>query len=169
MKIGNYYWTFCLIETIQKEIRFDINDEDLWRNYDLYNPPQYSTIELVIPLINHPHNDVENGQKEVHYHVDDRFEPIGGAFNVFWEYRISLPLKKNQILGYRKVKYVKERVLTVTDPKFISKSKLKHNCIHKNKCPHRGFDLSNTKSKFGIITCPLHGLKFNKKTKELLT
>ena len=41
--------------------------------------------------------------------------------------------------------------------------------IHKGKCPHRGFDLSNEiPNKEGIITCPLHNLKFNAETKKLI-
>jgi len=55
----------------------------------------------------------------------------------------------------------------------IKKSKLKHNCIYKGKCPHRGFDLSNTKPTIddngeSVIRCPLHSLKFNAKTKQLI-
>jgi hypothetical protein len=28
---------------------------------------------FITPVINHPHNDKENGQQEIHYHVDYRF------------------------------------------------------------------------------------------------
>ena len=56
----------------------------------------------------------------------------------------------------------------------ISRSKLKHKCIYKGKCPHRGYDLSQTISTYDINyggdvkLCPLHGLKFDAETGELL-
>lgn len=36
-------------------------------------------------------------------------------------------------------------------------------------CPHKGADLSTAEVKDGVITCPLHGLKFCSKTGENVT
>jgi nitrite reductase/ring-hydroxylating ferredoxin subunit len=36
------------------------------------------------------------------------------------------------------------------------------------KCPHKGIDLSNIEAEDGVITCPLHGLRFSEETKEII-
>jgi nitrite reductase/ring-hydroxylating ferredoxin subunit len=68
------------------------------------------------------------------------------------------------------LKKIHKKEKFITPVSLIKNSKLKHNCIHKGKCPHRGYDLSNEiPNENGIITCPLHGLQFDKITKKLLT
>ena len=52
--------------------------------------------------------------------------------------------------------------------RFIKNSKLKHKCIHKGKCPHRGYDLSNVDPIDNQIHCPLHGLIFDAETKKII-
>lgn len=39
---------------------------------------------------------------------------------------------------------------------------------HNMRCPHQGFDLSQCPVKNGVIECPLHGLKFRKKTMTVI-
>jgi len=58
---------------------------------------------------------------------------------------------------------INESFTGITPSDFISKSKLKHKCIVKGKCPHRGYYLSQVPEHNGMITCPLHGLKFKDK------
>ena len=36
------------------------------------------------------------------------------------------------------------------------------------KCPHRGYDLSKEPIVNGVITCPLHNLKFDAITKKII-
>jgi hypothetical protein len=82
----------------------------------------------------------------------------------FTEIRVNLPLKENQKLEFRFLKKIRDDEKFKTGVSLISKSKLKHKCIHKGKCPHRGFDLSNEKpDENEIITCPLHSLMFDTK------
>lgn len=135
---------------------------------------------FITPLLNHPHNDIENGQFETHYHQDDRFIPKFGNKRVLKSGKyeilphIRLNVRESDLvkvfpkLEYFALKCIKLEVDSITSPGFISKSKFKHNCIYKNKCPHRGYDLSNEVPVNGVITCPLHGLKFDAETKELI-
>lgn len=128
-------------------------------------------IELmyITPIYNHPHNDVENGQKETHYHTDYRFvrtdkngHPINRhkVHRFVHEARPRIPLHGD--LEYILLPVINPQVSPrATSVQLIGKSKLKHKCIHKGKCPHRGYDLSQEVPVDGVITCPLHGLKFN--------
>ena len=116
------------------------------------------------PIHLHKHNDIENGQREYHYHVDTRY---------WTEYdvgiRFPLPLEENQKLVYRYMERKRTHEKFPTPIRMIKKSKLKHKCIHKGKCPHRGYDLTNVEpDENGVITCPLHSLKFDAKTKKLI-
>ncbi len=126
------------------------------------------------PVINHPHTDVENGQKESHYHRDFRFKPVFVDHylnNSKISVRVSPSIDdsfKNKKPEYFAMACVSTEQKVITPTSFISKSKLKHKCIHKGKCPHRGYDLSQEVPVDGVITCPLHGLKFDKDTKVLL-
>lgn len=126
---------------------------------------------FVTPVINHPHNDKENGQIETHYHVDYRFLKHNGIGNFptvrnkhskyyFCEH-IRPQEKLHGIIKYFVMPVINEEFAGITSVSLIQKSKLKHNCIHKGKCPHRGYDLSQVKAIDGKITCPLHGLEFN--------
>ena len=129
---------------------------------------------LIIPVINQPHSDRENGQKEVHYHIDMRFFDI---HNKYFEGRDGLgynyiPRPIDGMDGKFErfvLPVINEEFGVLTPVDLIANSKLKHKCIHKGKCPHRGMDLSQVKAVDGIITCPLHSLKFSEKTGKLLT
>ncbi len=125
----------------------------------------------ITPVINHPHDDKENGQNEIHYHVDYRFlkHKANGTFPVV----INNHSKHHFVINIRpqeglhgKLEYfilpvINEGFSGITPPELIMKSKIKHKCIHKGKCPHRGYDLSQVKAIDGKITCPLHGLEFD--------
>ncbi len=84
--------------------------------------------------------------------VDSDLRPVVGKYLL-----IELSLRKNN-----------DAMRYPTSIDLIAKSKLKHKCIHKGKCPHRGYDLTDVKPINGIITCPLHSLRFNSKTKLLI-
>ena len=139
------------------------------------------------PIIDHPHNDIENGQSESHYHLDTRFmmdqnnypfldthqfhDFLPGRVVEFFKFdRVTLQfLNKNNVrreliplLCYR------NKQIRSTPVQLIAKSKLKHQCIHKGKCPHRGMDLSQESPADGVITCPLHGLKFSAESGKLI-
>ena len=154
---------------VYSETTEQVEEHDLWLDYKDYSLESFTKKYNIIPLINHPHSDVENNQKEAHYHIDTRFlglQPTLKNYNmvdsdlrpVVGKYLlIELSLRKNN------------DVIHLSTPiDLISKSKLKHKCIHKGKCPHRGYDLTNVKPINGIITCPLHSLRFNSKTKLLI-
>ena len=152
-------------------ISFDDENYDIWDQENwIDDKPHHSRLrkELILPLIDHLHNDKENGQEEPHYHVDTRCQstmihqglrifPKNIAHNHFIAYRYLVKIRNHQIKS------------TITPVEMISNSKLKHKCIHKGKCPHRGFDLTNEiPDENGVITCPLHGLKFKASTKDLI-
>jgi hypothetical protein len=148
----------CLI----KHVRAEQTDQEAWM--DILPERKIN----LLPLYDHPHTDVENGQHETHYHQDSRYNPIGHSFASFVGGRVQLPLKDGEYLGFRDLKKKSDVEVSATPVRFIKKSKLKHKCIHKGKCPHRGFDLKDTKAVDGVITCPLHSLRFNAETKKLI-
>jgi len=49
-------------------------------------------------------------------------------------------------LEYHLLPVLNEDFTGITDVSLIEKSKLKNKCIHKGKCPHRGYDLSQVKA-----------------------
>lgn len=155
----------CLV----KKVWYEPDEQELWMDLNPY--PRRK--EYIIPLYDHPHNDIENGQYEVHYHQDDRYASnimrTLYKFNSFRAGRIVLPLAEGEYLEYRMLYKISEEHTSKTPVSLIKNSKLKHKCIHKGKCPHRGFDLTNVEAINGIITCPLHSLQFDSKTKQLIT
>lgn len=147
-----------------------INEQDLWNDYKQYFHGSEKKITVIIPVIDHPHNDIENGQKEIHYHIDNIY--LGERFHLGDDFEISnndsRPIKDNYDFKFFLLKKNYPNADSSTSISLISKSKFKHKCIHKGKCPHRGMDLTNVKEIDGIITCPLHSLKFNAKTKKII-
>lgn len=164
----------CLIKHVYEKV--DMDEQEVWLDIE----PNYKylqKIEYVLPLYNHPHNDIENGQEEIHYHQDTRYDEAvknSSKFSSFRNGRIVLPLLEGEFLAYRELNKVREKEDFTTPIRFINNSKLKHKCIHKGKCPHRGYDLTNVKPLYDkeydkyVIKCPLHGLKFDLTTKELI-
>ena len=133
--------------------------------YDEWDDWERKRKVLYIPIIPHLHNDVENGQNYKHYHIDFRFiKNIPAKWGIY--NRINENEVKDLNIHYKEMKCINVEQQHITSKIFIKNSKLKK-CIHKGKCPHRGFDLSNEIPKNGIIKCPLHGLEFDFKTKKL--
>lgn len=171
LEVGKTYLVPCIIKEINlKEIvdygKFD--EEDLWRDEVDYSLNKWEYIKKLIPtcitpIINHPHNDIENGQPTPHYHEDDRFK-AGNEINTTLV-RVDI----GDILKYLPLKCIRTTVESRTGVAGTYKAKIKHNCIHKGKCPHRGMDLSQVPEIDGVITCPLHSLRFNAKTKQIIT
>jgi len=127
-----------------------------------------------IPVINTPHTDKENGQPETHYHTDYRF--VLTEETMINSYGYFVTDKRDGFKGAEKARVeegidgelefhilpiVSENHNGLAQRFFIRNSRLKHKCIHKGRCPHRGYDLSQEKSVNGIITCPLHALEFD--------
>jgi nitrite reductase/ring-hydroxylating ferredoxin subunit len=118
------------------------------------NPYQYVVIDNL-------HGDKENGQPHRHYHIDTRFEQSGYELRID-EHRITS-------------KDYEERVCIAlfagfgTGVDFLVNSKIRR-CITPNgRCPHKGYDLSTIEpDKNGEIHCPLHDLKFNAKTGQMI-
>lgn len=150
----------CLIKIVNTIIEYD--EQELWMDLEYINRNYYIyKEEIIIPLIDHLHSDKENNQTESHYHVDTRYLE---KERDYLQYDRINPnkLSDNEKIEYRLLKKHTNVFKGITPVQLISKSKLKHNCIHKGKCPHRGYDLTNVlPDEKGIITCPLHGLKFD--------
>jgi hypothetical protein len=156
LKLNNFYIVPCLEE--------EVKTKDLLGNI-VYVFKRYTPVTS-----EKPHNDIENGQNYLHYHVDYRFK-----FKKNSELLLnseSLPRINNNLDKYKIVWNIMECIKLENDaitPKTnIYKSKLKHKCIYKGKCPHRGQSLIGIPGVNGIITCPNHGLQFNEITKELI-
>lgn len=169
LKKGEVFLVPCIVRTE----RIEKDEQEIWM--DLNNGSSV-TKRFICPIINHPHNDVENGQRGIHYHLDYRFfkhnndddfpsVPKNQSYNLaIFDVR---PRPEHGQIEYIALPVINEEFTGTTPTAFIQNSKLKHKCIHKGKCPHRGYDLSQVKSKNGIIKCPLHGLQFIEETGEL--
>lgn len=141
-------------------------------------------ITYITPVINCPHSDRENGQKEIHYHADFRFIKTEKIISEFSGQEIVRVINKHSRyvfcqsirpeekihgeLEYMVMPVVSEEFQQATPVGLIKNSNLKHKCISNGKCPHRGYDLSQVKPEHGIITCPLHGLMFDEQSKQLI-
>lgn len=158
----------------EKYENYELTEQELWMDLDHF--PRSVLKHNITPVINHPHSDKENGQNEIHYHADYRFmhtqdpnNPVEIKNTHYHFVSDARPVKHDNIkIKYFPLPVINENPSFITPVKFIKKSKLKHKCIHKGKCPHRGYDLSQSKSIDGVITCPLHGLKFNSETKQII-
>lgn len=121
----------------------------------------------ILPVLNHIHKDVENGQEEAHYHLDYRFivhrndSSFPTVKNKHSQHRFGTNIRPTKDFGeieYHALPVINEEFTGITPVEMISKSKLKMNNIKKNKCPHKGFDLSQVPLVNGVKVCPLHGL-----------
>lgn len=130
----------------------------------------------ITPVIDHPHSDLENGQRHIHYHADFRFIRYNNdnpydihrthSRHVFCE--ILRPTKANGRLMDIALPAIRIHNEIITPSKMISKSKLKHDCIYKGKCPHRGYPMNQVDAVDGKLTCPLHGLQFDQITHKII-
>jgi hypothetical protein len=170
LKLGEKYLVPCLVSYHFHEENID--EETLWLDLEPYtlNSVYKNTISIT-PIINHPHSDIENGQKEIHYHKDTRFiDKRKPNYKSLYQFS-QLPrgeVGKHGRIEYLELPVVSELFDEITPVELIKNSKLKHKCIHNGKCPHRGFKMNQVSPIDGILTCPLHGLKFNYKTKQMI-
>lgn len=171
--IGEYYLVPCII----KEDFILRNSFDLeWKEDILISKSFYEKQMIITPILNHKHSDRENRQQYEHYHIDFRFIAFeGDGINVkkIDDYDFTTEIRFNIIEENIKHKIQLFPLKCITNKQkwvggITKNSKLKHKCIHKGKCPHRGYDLSKEVPVDGIITCPLHGLKFNSENKKII-
>lgn len=160
---GQLYKVPCIkrwyVETVIEEV-----DDSLCRGF-MDRTEKHK--KYYIPIYNHPHSDIENGQTEIHYHRDTRFEEVDKPDSEY-NNNGSIVLQKDDTIVIKELTAVADSEKWYTPAEMISKSKLKHRCIHKGKCPHRGYDLSGIEPADGVIRCPLHGLRFDSNTKQLI-
>lgn len=107
-----------------------------------------------------------------HYHVDPRFAPE--SFYTTWE--IENQSWHSTIGPESEVKFMTlectrempvQRLFTGFGPQFVADyqdKKLK--CA---RCPHKGTNLASVPVENGVVTCPAHGLQFNKRNRKCLT
>lgn len=174
--VGETYLVPCIISCNEPE------DHQWWIEGKRVKYSKNFIEKYIFPIINHLHSDRENGQDYKHYHVDYRFVDLKKDENYLiakkrHKHHLFAPhsrydLRKEEI-WYREDYKIEYYPLKCYRQEFhgtagdTTKSKLKHRCIHKGKCPHRGYDLSQVVPVNGIITCPLHGLKFYADNGEL--
>lgn len=171
--VGEIYLVPCIVSDVYEKIHnIDWDSQEMWLDDKDMSKIAYKNRKMVdiTPVINYPHTDRENGQNYFHYHVDTRWqvpdfyksskvnkEGISIRMSTMNNISFIPMICNNNTYGYK------------TDVRLINKSKLKHDCIYKGKCPHRGMDLSQvTPDENGIITCPLHSLKFDSRTKKII-
>jgi len=163
-KAGNRYMATCLVWPKKKFGTNELSDNLFW----------------FFPVIDHPHNDIENGQKEIHYHIDSRFNWVHSKdliphicyddkyYQRYGQESTRITPPKNSFIKRLPITAIGDVETKTTQTALIAKSNIKHRCIHKGKCPHRGYDLSNEVAKNNVITCPLHGLRFDAITEKIL-
>jgi|SRR6185437_4348316 len=189
--IGQDYLVPCIIKrTIEPKTILDKgysfkSNGDAYLNYRVI----YSPFMTIWPILNHLHHDKENGQDYYHYHVgyrfidvhpkfDDSFVPIPKKLHSRHEFApwLRYDLKREQKdykIEYHPLKCIRTNQLGVAGN--VNTNKLNHKCLSKNnKCPHKGYDLTSEVNRDinylqePLITCPLHGLNFDRITKKLI-
>jgi hypothetical protein len=146
---------------------------------EVYNVPCIVKAEdghlFITPVIDHPHSDRENGQTEIHYHADYRFirtdlnlKPVRNHSRHIYLHAERPVVGRDGHLIHYPLPVVSEQFANITHPNLIRRSKMKRKCIHRGRCPHRGYDLSQVAPVDGVITCPLHGLRFDASTNVII-
>lgn len=145
---------------------------------ETYLVPCVEQLDDWVPILGDIHTDIELGVIKEHYHYDIRFLDDEQAW-ALGEYRNRLPL----IQG--KIHYIDTWDVFLDLPLVMLRDflefphskdirwkrfhrKYKGQKVKRNKCPHRGFDLSCVKARNGVIQCPLHGLRIDEKTQKVL-
>ena len=123
---------------------------------------------VIIPLIDHIHSDLESGQDYKHYHVDTRYNGYQDLSKYYVDYP-GIRIREGQFKldWFMLIKY-SEKYKAITSKKLIRACKLSGDRLINNRCVHKGFDLSEIEPVNGVITCPLHELKYSVKTKKLV-
>lgn len=169
VEVGETYLVPCVetTEIITEAIYIDPASEDraFWMDFshdEQIRPQVKRRVPLRIPVINHPHSDRENGQDEIHYHLDTRFVKWR------WHSKYDLRIPDKQELVYVPLEVIADGEQLPTAPSMIANSRMPHRRLKNHKCPHRGYDMRKVKPVNGCLTCPLHGLKFDAETHECL-
>ena len=131
-------------------------------------------IKQYTPVLNLLHSDIENGQKEPHYHHDTRFSYCpehGKNLPPTYEYKSHFRIvpQKGYTIEYLPLILQGKMCGGISPVSVIRNAPLNHKCIMNGVCPHKGYSLKNILPVDGVIECPLHGLKFDAETGELLT
>lgn len=125
-------------------------------------------LTIIVPLVNLLHNDKESGQEYYHYHSDARYDgPQPHLDHLFdGKYKVACqPSRINLDAEFKTFPLIKYRdeIGAHTDVRLLNRDSIKCNHLIDDKCPHKGYDMSEIKAdKDGNKTC-LHGLKFNSK------
>lgn len=116
----------------------------------------------IVPVLWPPHRDELDRQPERHFHVDHRFRAERSVLGL------------RPVLGeHTSLKWHRMRVLSsnpngdATPVGFIHNAiaALPCNAMLKGKCPHKDFNLAQVEADAnGVITCPMHGMRFSKFT-----
>jgi hypothetical protein len=170
--VGYYYLVPCILQEGQGyDVEWELDKEQELKRYYVPRQPKL----VVYPIINHLHHDKEHGQDYYHYHIDFRFialkkpksnmhvhpilGPMGHIYAPSIRYDLKDDVSKDYKIEYHAFKCLRTKQHGIAGTVYTDK--LSEPYVKNNKCPHKGYDLSQeTPDKDGIITCPLHGLRF---------
>ncbi len=171
-QVGKFYNVTCVV--LKKE--FDYGD-----GYGLAPVKQqcFFSQKQLIPVVGPPHDDVEYiNFPDRPYHVDWRFAPqsvcnLATEHNYFAELGMVVDVRLVEKTVVRRMKCRREfrmypdkngaKFLPALQKGFADKS------AKNGICPHKGFDLNTLHPDAdSCVVCPLHGLKFNTTTWQLV-
>jgi hypothetical protein len=106
---------------------------------------------------------IKNGQDDEHYHLDDRFEYYDCINDSF--HKIGIPVRifpseySDATIILHPMVAINEFISTETSTDLIIESELNMKNLKYDKCPHKGYDLTNVPiDRNGFKKCPMHGL-----------
>jgi len=140
---------------------------------ELTSPPVVNEFYLVdcvldgenwVPILGNAHNDKIIDINEWHYHIDLRFSST-------IQLLLSSPNQtRNSINEWEKTnrKVLPQKCVRLRTKPVNLKDLLidlyEYDKIKNNRCPHKGTYLGNQVPQGCILTCPAHGLKWDKET-----
>lgn len=155
INVGSVYETDCLRGKLKswmtKKKVFD---------YDLQDEVEIKTqviTEVIIPIYNNYHNDLQSGQPEFHWHRDSRFKPkhkkgirLGIRFTNE-DFTEPPTLCRCRVLCVSMFEeHTTPNVIIGIPQKIYIARELRY-------CVHKGYDLSNCQpDDTGCVKCPLH-------------
>jgi nitrite reductase/ring-hydroxylating ferredoxin subunit len=116
-----------------------------------------------LPVYDNLHSDKSTGQEHKHYHVDTRYIRDGMLE------KIPIRIFENQITSSKLLFKRMRREVELYPTRIIKISNILQPSLMNGHCPHKGYDLSCITPVNGVITCPLHNLKFDSLTGKLIT